>query len=129
MKLKITVDGKVYEVEVEATEPDAPRPAAAASAAGPTRPAPASKPAPAPRAAAPKTVADDAKACRSPISGVVVRIAAQVGQQLKANDILMVLEAMKMETVITSPQDGKVSAIHVKVGDPVQGGQVLAEFE
>ena len=53
----------------------------------------------------------------------------QVGQQIKANDVLVVLEAMKMETVVTSPGDGKIAKVNVKSGDPVQSGQVLIEFE
>jgi methylmalonyl-CoA carboxyltransferase small subunit len=72
--------------------------------------------------------ADEAKVCRSPISGVVRRVSAQVGQAIQANDVLLVLEAMKMETVITSPVAGKVAKVNVNVGDPVVGGQVLVEF-
>ena len=128
MKLKIAVDGKVYEVEVEVSEPGPPQlgyvppppqtrvPAAAKPAAAPTRPTSA-------------PVADESKVCRSPISGVVVRQSIQVGQTIQVNDVLMVLEAMKMETVITAPLAGKVARINAKVGDFVQGGQVLVEFE
>ena len=58
-----------------------------------------------------------------------MRQSAQVGQQIKANDVLMVLEAMKMETTITSPINGKIAKVNVNAGDPVQGGQVLIEFE
>src|SRR5205807_6020645 len=54
-------------------------------------------------------VADESKVCRSPIAGVVVRGSAQVGQTIQVNDVLLVLEAMKMETVITSPVAGKVA--------------------
>ena len=46
---------------------------------------------------------NEEKVCRSPVSGIVVRVAAQVGQSLQAGDILLVLEAMKMETNITAP--------------------------
>jgi methylmalonyl-CoA carboxyltransferase small subunit len=73
-------------------------------------------------------VADESKVCRSPIAGVVVRISAQIGQAIQANDVLVVLEAMKMETVITSPVAGKVARVIVNAGDPVQAGQVLVEF-
>jgi methylmalonyl-CoA carboxyltransferase small subunit len=73
-------------------------------------------------------VADEARVCRSPISGVVRRVSAQVGQAIQANDVLLVLEAMKMETVITSPVAGKIARVNVNVGDPVVGGQVLVEF-
>ena len=78
--------------------------------------------------------ASDAKAaaekvCRSPVSGIVVRVAAQVGQSLQTGDILLVLEAMKMETNITAPSTGKIAAISVNQGDSVQAGQVVVEFE
>ena len=69
------------------------------------------------------------KVCRSPVAGIVVRVNAQLGQQIQANDPLLVLEAMKMETNITSPVAGKVKAINANVGDGVQVGQVLVEFE
>jgi methylmalonyl-CoA carboxyltransferase small subunit len=58
-----------------------------------------------------------------------VRVSAQVGQSIQANDILVVLEAMKMETTVTSPLAGKIAKVNVAVGDPVQGGQVVVEFE
>ena len=106
MKLKITVDSKIYEVEVEASEPDPPAyvspgyvpppvrvPASGTSVAAPLPVAPAGGP----------PVADESKVCRSPIAGTVVRVAAQPGQQIQTGDVLLVLEAMKMETNITAP--------------------------
>jgi methylmalonyl-CoA carboxyltransferase small subunit len=129
LKLKLTVDGKVYEVDVEVSEPEQPHPTYIPPA-GPTSGA-----APAPRVtsvtspANREKVADESKVCRSPISGVVVRVSAQVGQAIQTHDVLMVLEAMKMETEITSPIDGKITKINAKVGDSVQGSQVLVEFE
>ncbi len=130
MKLKITVDGKVYEVEVEVAEPEPPAPGYVAPAAQTRVPAPVPGNAPPVKpAAAPAPVADESKVCRSPISGVVVRVSAQVGQSIQANDPLLVLEAMKMETVITSPVGGKVARVTVNAGDAVQSGQVLVEFE
>jgi methylmalonyl-CoA carboxyltransferase small subunit len=74
-------------------------------------------------------VADESKVCRSPIAGMVVRVSAQVGQAIQVNDPLLVLEAMKMETVITSPSAGKVAKVNTNPGDAVQPGQVLVEFE
>jgi methylmalonyl-CoA carboxyltransferase small subunit len=74
-------------------------------------------------------VADEGKVCRSPIAGTVAKVPIQAGQEIKINDILMVLEAMKMETVITAPYAGKVAKINAKVGDFVQSSQVLVEFE
>ena len=88
-----------------------------------------------PASSAPAAAAEDSKpvneekVCRSPVSGIVVRVAAQVGQSLQPGDILLVLEAMKMETNITAPRAGKIAAIRVNQGDSVQAGQVVAEFE
>ena len=126
MKLKITIDSKTYEVEVEAAESDAPAqptlgiPMGSAAVRLPAAQAPAARA---------ESVADEDKVCRSPVSGIVVRIAAQIGQTLQAGDILLVLEAMKMETNITSAAAGKVASIKVAPGDSVQSGQVVVEFE
>ncbi len=127
MKLKITVNGNVYEVDVDVFEPEATGPAYVppmGSARVPAAAAPS-----APPAAARTPVADEGKVCRSPIAGTVAKVPVQVGQAIKVNDVLMVLEAMKMETVITAPIAGKVAKINANVGDFVQGGQVLVEFE
>jgi methylmalonyl-CoA carboxyltransferase small subunit len=129
LKLKITIDGKVYEVEVEATEPEPAQPSYL-SAPGHVRvPAPAPGAAAAPVAPSASPVAQESKVCRSPLAGTVARIPIQVGQTIKINDILVVLEAMKMETVITAPIAGKIAKINAAVGDVVQGGHVLVELE
>lgn len=126
MKLKITIDGKTYEVDVEAAEADAPaQPPLGIHMESAAVRLPAAQ-APPPQADA--GVNED-KVCRSPVSGIVVRIAAQIGQKLQAGDILLVLEAMKMETNITSAVAGQVSAIKVAAGESVQAGQVVVEFE
>ncbi|MGA3041013.1 MAG: biotin/lipoyl-containing protein [Bryobacteraceae bacterium] len=129
MKLKITVDQKTYEVDVEVAEDDR-APASPAHAYIPAAPtAVPSGPPPPARAAAPESNVAEDKVCRSPVAGIVVRVNVQPGQQIQANDPLLVLEAMKMETNITSPVAGKVKAINAGVGDGVQVGQVLVEFE
>ncbi len=131
MKLNITIDGKTYEVDVDASEPESPAAAPYNLSGVNVGSAPLRVPAAAAPAAPPvgdKAVNED-KVCRSPVSGVVVRVAAQVGQSLQAGDILLVLEAMKMETNITAPGPGKIAAIAVKQGDGVQAGQVVLEFE
>jgi methylmalonyl-CoA carboxyltransferase small subunit len=129
LRLKITVDGKVYEVEVEAYEPEPAGPAYVPPAGHARVPAAAPGVAPAVQPGAAVPVADESKVCRSPIAGTVAKVPIQLGQTIKVHDVLMVLEAMKMETVITAPIAGKVAKINGKVGDFVQGGQVLVEFE
>ncbi len=131
MKLRITVDGKTYEVEAEVIEqdqqhrgqlPPGSQPTLAARIA-PETPVAAKSPAPA------DGTVDESKVFRSPISGVVVRVAVQVGQSVQENDELLVVEAMKMETVLTSPHAGKVAKVHAEAGGPVQVRQTLVEFE
>ncbi len=136
MKLRITVDNKSYEVEVEVAEddraPSGPGYPPYYGAGGSASVAAGSGPAPAPLAppqAGPAAVADEQKVCRSPVAGIVVRVNTQVGQQIQRNDVLLVLEAMKMETNVTSPVAGKVKAIHANVGEAVPVGHVLIEFE
>ena len=127
MKLKITIDSKNYEVDVEVAEPEAagapPRfhqsveSSAARSAVTVAAP---------PVDAAP---ANEGKVCRSPVSGIVASVAAKEGQSLKVGDELLVLEAMKMETQVTAAVAGRVASVKIKAGDSVQAGQVLVEFE
>jgi methylmalonyl-CoA carboxyltransferase small subunit len=127
VKLKLTVDGKLYEVDVEVSEPESLRPSYLPPV-GQAR-TPTALPGVSPPQSARDVASDESKVCRSPISGVVVRVSAQVGQRIQANDVLMVLEAMKMETVITSPIEGTIAKVNVNAGDSVQGRQVLVEFE
>jgi methylmalonyl-CoA carboxyltransferase small subunit len=127
LKLKITIDKTTYEVEVEAAEPE---PAHAAPRGYVVESAPLRVPAaPAPATGAPPGDVNEDKVCRSPISGLVVRISVQAGQSIQAGDILLVLEAMKMETNITAPIAGKIAKINAQAGEGVQAGQVLVEFE
>lgn len=130
LKLKITVDQKTYEVEVEVAEDDR-APANPGHAYIPATPVavPMAPPPPLAHPTAPGAGVSEDKVCRSPVAGIVVRVNAQVGQQIQANDPLLVLEAMKMETNITSPVAGKIKAINAGAGEGVQVGQVLVEFE
>ena len=127
MKLKLTVDGKLYEVDVEVAQAERPHP----GYVPPLASARAAAPSPAPAVGADAATAgpvDESKVCRSPISGVVVKVSAQVGQNIQVNDVLLVLEAMKMETAISSPIAGKVAKVNAAVGDSVKAKQVLVEF-
>src|SRR5664279_352073 len=131
MKLNITIDGKTYEVDVDAAEAETPAAMPYSVGGVNVGSAPLRVPASAAPAAPPadSKPGNEEKVCRSPVSGVVVRVAAQVGQSLQKGDILLVLEAMKMETNITAPWAGKIAAIAVKQSDGVQAGQVVVEFE
>jgi methylmalonyl-CoA carboxyltransferase small subunit len=134
VKLKISVDGKAYEVDVEVPEeeqrnhggyvpPYAPQPSV--TFAAPTAAPPKSNG----KARVEESHADEGKVCRSPIAGIVIKVIIQEGQQIQANDLMMVLEAMKMETNVTAPIAGKVKKINVNPGEGVQLSQVLVEFE
>jgi biotin carboxyl carrier protein len=111
---------------VEAAEPEAPAlpPRGLAVESAPVR-LPAT---PSPSAPVETRPVIEEKVCRSPVSGIVVRVAAQLGQTLQEGDVLLVLEAMKMETSVTAPVAGKVAVLNVKPGDSVQAGQIVVEF-
>jgi methylmalonyl-CoA carboxyltransferase small subunit len=127
VKLKITIDNKTYEVDVEVAE-EAPRVPQGYVLESAKLRVPA-QPALPVAGAAPSGPVNEDKVCRSPVNGTVVRVVAQPGQSIQPGDILLVLEAMKMETNITAPVTGKVARITVKAGDAVKSQQVLVELE
>lgn len=130
MKLQIGINGDTYEVEVEVLEEDAaPRYPGHIPQPGSATVKSVSVPRAAKPAAPAETNVEEDKVCRSPVAGVVVRVVAQPGQKLQVNDLLLVLEAMKMETNVVAPTAGTIKVINVKAGDGVQLNQVLAEFE
>jgi glutaconyl-CoA decarboxylase len=108
-KFKIVVNGKAYEVEVEELNG-----AAVTSAASETAPAPS----PAPASAGGESIT-------APLPGTVWKLKTSQGASVKAGDVLLILEAMKMENEIQSPVDGVVSEVRVKEGAAVETGQVL----
>ena len=122
--LRITVEGKVYDVIVEKIDGDeSAAPAARRSGSPPPLPPPAPpRPHPLP---APKPVAAGAGDAPSPLAGIVQAIDAAVGAIVKEGDLVITLEAMKMYTPINAPPSGTITAIHVKVGDAVEEGQIL----
>jgi len=130
MKLKITVHGVAYEVDVEVLDPGEGFPAAvpprpkvqkSSSDATPSTPAPpAASPAP--------SSAGDGGAVTSPIAGTIVEIKCKPGDSVTNGQILLVIEAMKMKTSIAAPTDGKVKAVPVAVGDTVREGQTLVDL-
>ena len=138
MKYQVKVDGKVFEVEVEKigggyasltpgsltaapAAPVAPAPQAAAPA-----PAPAAPAAPAPQAAAP--AAGGAGDVVSPMPGTVLKVNVNNGDTVASGDVILILEAMKMENEIVAPCAGTVT-LNVKAGETVDTDAVLASVQ
>ena len=128
MKYKVTLNNRVYEVEVEAGKamlldeyevaaPAAPAPVAAAPVAAPVA-APAAAP------AAPAAVAAG-EAVTAPMPGTILKVNVAQGQAVKEGDLLCVLEAMKMENEIYAPKSGSVAQVATSKGASVNTGDVL----
>ena len=128
MKYKVTLNNRVYEVEVEEGEamlvdeyelaaPAAPAPAAAPVAAAPAAAAPAAAPAGGALAAGTRVDA--------PLPGNVLMVKVAVGQAVKAGDVLVIIEAMKMENEVAAPCDGTVKQVVAQKGAVVETGAPL----
>lgn len=118
----ITVNGNVYDVTVEeGASTGAPAPAAAAA------PKTAPKAAAAPKKAAPAG-AEGAVKVTAPMPGKILAVKAAVGQAVKKGEVIMVLEAMKMENDIVAPQDGTIASINAAANDSVEAGATLASL-
>ena len=115
----ITVNGVAYSVSVEETAAGA-APVAAAPVAAPV--APKAAPAAAPKAAA------GAVTVKAPMPGNILDVKVAAGASVKAGDVLVILEAMKMENEIVAPQGGTVASINVNKGDTVNSGDVLVSM-
>lgn len=120
MKLNITVNGTAYEIDVEVAEPErTPAPiiigggASSPSHSIPTRAS---------------VQGASANAVVAPLAGSVSKVLVAEGDQIEAGQVLLVLEAMKMETEITAPSAGTVAQVLVAPGEAVQGGQALIEL-
>ena len=120
MKLILTVNGSVFDVDVEVEEEPLPTLGAilvgGTSAFGVTP-------------TAVKAPATSATALTTPMAGTVVQVLIEAGADVKSGQTLLVLEAMKMETEVTAPKDGKVKSVDVVVGEAVQAGQILIEWD
>ena len=126
MKYKVTLNNRVYEVEVEQGEamlvdeyelaaPAAPAPGAAAPVA-----------AAAPAAAAAPVAVAAGEAVKSPMPGNILKINVTQGQKVNEGDVIMILEAMKMENEIVATRSGTIAQIAVSKGAVVETGAVLA---
>ena len=131
MKYKVTLNNKVYEVEVEQGEAmlvdeyDAVAPVPAAAPVVVVAPAPvAAAPAPAAAPAAPAAVAAG-EVVKAPMPGNILKIQVSQGQQVKEGDVLIILEAMKMENEIVATKSGSVAQIIVTKGQVVETGAPL----
>ena len=129
MKYKVTLNGRTYEIEVEAGKamlldeyeavvPSAPAAAPAAVAAAPVAAAPAAAPA---AAAAPVA----GEAVTAPMPGTILKVNVTAGQAVKEGDLLVVLEAMKMENEIFAPKAGTIAQVLVNKGSSVDTGAAL----
>ena len=107
----ITVNGVAYSVSVEETAAGA-APVAAAPVAAPAAPAGAA----------------GAVAVKAPMPGNILDVKVAAGASVKAGDVLVILEAMKMENEIVAPQDGTVASINVHKGDTVNSGDTLVSM-
>jgi glutaconyl-CoA/methylmalonyl-CoA decarboxylase subunit gamma len=122
--LKITVEGKIYDVVVEDVTEDAGSTFYQSPSVGVTAPRPAPVPS-APAAPAPAAAVGGPNEKVAPLAGVIIEVSVSVGAQVKAGDKVAVIEAMKMKTVVSAHKDGKVTNVAVKVGDAVESGQPI----
>lgn len=113
--LTVTVNGVAYNVTVEENT----------NGAAPVAAAPAAAPAPAPAAAPAAPAAAGSVPVNAPMPGTILDIKVKAGAAVKAGDVVMILEAMKMENEISAPQDGTIASIDVRKGDTVNSGDVL----
>ena len=118
---RITVNGTSYDVSVEELS-------GGAVSAAPVAAAPVAAPAPAAAPAAPAPAAGGAGSIQvsSPMPGKILAVKANVGDSVKKGQVILILEAMKMENEVVAPEDGTIASIDVTVGASVESGDTLA---
>jgi biotin carboxyl carrier protein len=123
-KFKITIDGKEYLVEMEEIGgvPQNTVPQAAAPVSTPT---PTAQAEPVPESAPTPSTAAGSDAMTSPMPGTILKILVNVGDEVKENQPLLILEAMKMENEVVASANGKVTGLHVTLGQVVNAGDPL----
>lgn len=116
-KYNVTVNGTAYEITLEVVD--------AADVKATPAPAPAAAPAAEPAAPAPAAAPAGGETVSSPMPGTILSVNVQNGATVKRGDVLMVLEAMKMENEISAPCDGTIASVNVQNGASVETGTVL----
>ena len=124
-KYRITVEGKTYEMDVELIGANGAVVAPVAKAATPAVAAP--KAAPAPVAAKPAEVGSGSVV--APMPGTILKVLKASGDAVKAGEVVLILEAMKMENEITAPVDGTIGSLNLTEGSTVAGGDLLFDVK
>ncbi len=129
MKLRITIDGKAYDAEVEILDAGESVPDYPPYPPAPLQFVPTTIPEPTTTAGQSADVERNGKECCSPVTGMVIDIFVEPGQSVEPDQVVMVLESMKMEMQITAPQAGVVKSVPVSPRSSVKLNQLLVEFE
>ena len=124
-KYRITVEGKTYEMDVELIGSNGAAVQPVAKAAAPVVAAP--KAAPAPVAAKPAEVGSGS--VLAPMPGTILKVLKATGDVVKAGEVVLILEAMKMENEITAPASGTIGSLSLTEGSTVAGGDLLFEVK
>ncbi|HEY1576547.1 MAG TPA: biotin/lipoyl-containing protein [Terracidiphilus sp.] len=127
MKLRIRIEGKTYDVEVEVLDgqesaPEYPPYPPVQSVFAPAT-------LPEPPISAKTDIEENPKECRSPVTGMVIKVNVETGQTVLPNEVVIVLESMKMEMQIAAPQGGIVKNVLVAPGAAVKVSQIMVQFE